>query len=265
MRHDNLHNRTGVIPHDHDAWVNPTWMNNLPASKQVKPVPAKALRTAEARPLDKPHTRRIPRPSTGLRILQPPSHIPRTERASSPGFPPVTASQFADADEDFGVVNFKVEPATPARPVSKPVASKSRTNDVVQSTSTPRGQSTVAVSGHSKQSRASSGALGNGTRAAQVHKYSIRNGGHTSKGQVQDSNRPLTAHQSTPDNGFANREVRPDDSAPDTTQSTTNTTAPRPYLGGFQPSITVNLPRKYQLTWENWVEVTKDAYTFWLE
>ncbi|CAE6419519.1 unnamed protein product [Rhizoctonia solani] len=260
-----LHNRTDVIPHDHEAWANPTWMNNLPASKQVKLIPAKALRTAEARPLDKPHTRRIPRPSTGLRILPPPSHSPRTvEHAPSPGFPPATASQFADADEDFRVANPKAEPLTPARPANKPVAPKPRISNIVQSTPIPGGQSTATVTGHSKKSRASSGVLGNGTRVTQVRKDTVRNGGHTSEGQAQkgDSSRPLTAHQSTSDNSLANSEARTDDSA---TQSVNNTTAPRPYLGGFQPSIKVDLPRKYQLTWEKWLEVTKDAYTFWLE
>ncbi|CAE6420342.1 unnamed protein product [Rhizoctonia solani] len=261
-----LHNRADVIPHDHEAWANPTWMNNLPASKQVKLIPAKALRTAEARPLDKPHTRRIPRPSTGLRILPPPSHSPRTvERAPSLGFPPATASQFADADEDFRVANPKAEPLTPARPANKSVAPKPRISNIVQSTPIPGGQSTAAVTEHSKKSRASSGVLGNDTRVpTQVRKDTVRNGGRTSEGQAQkgDSNRPLTAHQSTPDNSLANSEARTDDSA---TQSVNNTTAPRPYLGGFQPSIKVDLPRKYQLTWEKWLEVTKDAYTFWLE
>ncbi|CAE6416024.1 unnamed protein product [Rhizoctonia solani] len=264
-----INNRTEVIPHDHEAWANPSWMNNAPVPKQVKFSSTRAPRASDARPLDKPQARRAPRPSTGLRILQPAFHYPTqiVERAPSPEFPLVTASQFADADEDFGVASFKVEPPTPARPMNKLVASRPRVSNTVQSRPTLRGQPAVSIPGPSKQARASSTTVGNSARVAPDRERAVRNGGRNSEGQRQPekSNRSLTVHHPTSDNDLTNREVRPEDSAAVAAQSLPNTTARQPYLGGFQPSTAVDLPRKYQWTWENWLEVTKDAYSFWLE
>ncbi|KEP53415.1 hypothetical protein V565_031520 [Rhizoctonia solani 123E] len=256
-----INNRTEIIPHDHEAWVNPSWMKNAPVPKQAKPSSAKAPRISDVRPLDKPQARRAPRPS-GLRILQPPFHHPTqvVERAPSPEFPPVTASQFADADEDFGVASSKVEPPTPARPINKLVSSRPRVSNTVQSRPTPRGQPAVSIPGPSKQARASNKPVGNSARVAQGHERVIQNGGRNSeeRRQPEGSNRSLTVHHPTSDN-------IPEDSIVDTAQPPPNATARQPYLGGFQPSIAIDLPRKYQWTWENWLEVTKDAYSFWLE
>ncbi|CAE7226143.1 unnamed protein product [Rhizoctonia solani] len=253
-----------VIPHDHDAWANPSWMNNAPAPKQVRPEPIKAPRASEAQHLDRPQARRISQPSTKLRILQPPFHHPTriVERAPSPGFPPVTASQFADADEDFGVTR----PPTIVRPANTPVASTSRASNTDQSRTTSGLQPAASTPGPSKQSRRSNKATGSGTATPQDRERIIRNGGHDSKGQLQPKSAwPVTAHHPTPDSSLTSSVVRPDDSTIDTARSLSGTTAHQPYLGGFRPSIAVDLPQKYRWTWENWLEVTKDAYSFWYE
>ncbi|KAJ1304424.1 hypothetical protein OPQ81_005572 [Rhizoctonia solani] len=260
-------NGAGIIPHDHDAWVNPSWMN-APNPKQLKPTSPKASRTSNVSIPDKPHARRISRPSTGLRILHPPFDHPAriVKRAPSPGFPPVTASQFADADEDFGVANSKVGPPAPAQPMHKPIASKPRTISLAQPKLISREQPGASLLGRSKQSRASGNTVGNSTRVAPGCEHTVRKGGCTfeGKGKKGKNSRRLTLH-STPDNGLANSGAHLDDSATDHTQPVTNTTSRQPYLGGFQPSIAVDFPQKYQLTWEKWLEVTKDAYSFWLE
>ncbi|CUA74455.1 Large tegument protein deneddylase [Marek's disease herpesvirus type 1 strain MD5] [Rhizoctonia solani] len=247
---------TDVIPHDREAWTNPSWMNSVRMPKQVKSSPTKIPHTPDARPLDKLHTGRIPRPSTGLRILQPPFHYPTpiAQRIPSPGFPPVTASQFADADEDSGIASSKVEPPTPARLTTKPVAWRPRISNVTQPVPTARGQTAVFTPGPSKQPRTSTKAAGNNVRVPQEHEHAVRRGEHNSEGQRRPKNAPT-----------ARQEVSAESSAAVTAQPVPSAAAHQPYLGGFQPSITVDLPRKYQWTWENWLEVTKDAYSFWLE
>ncbi|CAE6431622.1 unnamed protein product [Rhizoctonia solani] len=254
-----------IIPHDHGAWANPSWMNNGPISN--KTVSVNPLHAADVRCLDKPQSRRISQARTRLHILQPPFHHPTrmSECTRPPKYPPITSSQFADADEDSlaPMGNSKIALPIAMQPTNKPAGSASRISNTVQSKPIIRGQRVVSAPGISKQLH-TSGGNGNDTGMAQESERTARHGGRTSQEQrKEEKNRRLTVQFPVPDSRRINGKVRLDDSAINTAQSAT--TAHQPYLGGFQPSITVDLPRKYQWTWENWLKVTKDAYSFWLD
>jgi hypothetical protein len=248
-----------IIPHDHDAWANPSWMNDVPILQKAE-VP-NPLRTADVRYMDKLHSQRVPQPGTKLRTSHPPLHHPtRTaQHVRSPEHPPITPSQFADADEDSlaPMVNPRARLSAAIPPAHKPVASASRTRNIA----TLRCQRVVSAPGPSKQLR-TSGRNRDNPGATQESDQTARYGGRASEGQqIEEKNRRLTLP--TPDNRRRNSKVHFDDSSINTVQSAI--TARQPYLGEFHPSTMVDLPRKYQWTWENWLEVTKDAYSFWLD
>ncbi|KAF8756867.1 hypothetical protein RHS01_03993 [Rhizoctonia solani] len=216
----------GVIPHNHDAWANPSWMNNTSASSQTGPTSTSYLRAADVQSLDNLQSRRISQARSGLRILQPHLHsssrIPECAPASE--HPHITASQFADADEDSlaPLVNSKVIPYKNMRLANKPVT---------------LGQRAVSAPGSSKQLRTSN-RDGNSTGMAQEPQSTVRHGTRTSEGQQkEEKNRRSTLSTSNP---RRTSKVHLDGSEASTVRPAT--TAHQSYLGGFQPSVTVNLP-----------------------
>ncbi|ELU39324.1 hypothetical protein AG1IA_06649 [Rhizoctonia solani AG-1 IA] len=239
----------GVIPHNHDAWANPSWMNNTSASSQTGPTSTSYLRAADVQSLDNLQSRRISQARSGLRILQPHLHsssrIPECAPASEHTH--ITASQFADADEDSlaPLVNSKVIPYKNMRLANKPVTLVSKTGGIIQSKRIIRGQRAVSAPGSSKQLRTSN-RDGNSTGMAQEPQSTVRHGTRTSEGQQkEEKNRRSTLSTSNP---RRTSKVHLDGSEASTVRPAT--TAHQSYLGGFQPSVTVNLPRKYQWTWE---------------
>ncbi|KAF8678345.1 hypothetical protein RHS04_05541 [Rhizoctonia solani] len=231
----------GVIPHNHDAWANPSWMNNTSASSQTGPTSTSYLRAADVQSLDNLQSRRISQARSGLRILQPHLHsssrIPECAPASE--HPHITASQFADADEDSlaPLVNSKVIPYKNMRLANKPVTLVSKTGGIIQSKRIIRGQRAVSAPGSSKQLRTSN-RDGNSTGMAQEPQSTVRHGTRTSEGQQkEEKNRRSTLSTSNP---RRTSKVHLDGSEASTVRPAT--TAHQSYLGGFQPSVTVNLP-----------------------
>ncbi|QRV79429.1 Large tegument protein deneddylase [Ceratobasidium sp. AG-Ba] len=255
-----------VIPHDHDAWSAPSYLATQAKSPKPKttetgvtsstrtpstslpPVPAPVL---PKRQVVKPKPRFAPLPPFGR---------PIAERAVSPHYPQVTASQVADADEDAEMLPLpavKVEPPTPARPTkgrasilasvpSRPHASISYSASQSANKLPPpilKKTGRVSITIPAAESSASSGA----DARESIPNLKAQQEPRSSKARVSG------AHDSDKA-GKKGKSVDP--------QNRGRTTQ-RKLLSGFQPSISPTLEGRYACTWDMWLKYVREAESFW--
>lgn len=258
-----------VIPHDHEAWSAPSWMTSSRTNRSEAEAPpplGKSVRfsTGTMHLEDKAQSRRF-----GLRVVQHPFQK-EVWRAPSPDYPPVTASQVADADEDAEPppqAKPKLEPLTPARhsntrsstlPKSDKVAPRRST---ILRRSTPRGDSSVPAT------RSSAKLVTNTTDTAAKRKgnsdVGLREGNGNSKAQERNQKvRPLTAGVPGPSTNNANKQSRLHGNA-DPVESAPKSVTQKQYLKGFKPSLSVDLDQPHVFTWDMWLKAAREADTFW--
>ncbi|QRW08293.1 Large tegument protein deneddylase [Ceratobasidium sp. AG-Ba] len=188
----------------------------------------------------------------------PPFGRPIAERAVSPHYPQVTASQVADADEDAEMLPLpavKVEPPTPARPTkgrasilasvpSRPHASISYSASQSANKLPPpilKKTGRVSITIPAAESSASSGA----DARESIPNLKAQQEPRSSKARVSG------AHDSDKA-GKKGKSVDPQNRGRTTQRKL-----------GFQPSISPTLEGRYACTWDMWLKYVREAESFW--
>lgn len=270
----------GSIAHDQKAWSAPSWMNSQ-TEKLTKEKVSEVLKRLSLQSSSASTSKSLPKPARGQALRHKPSlpPPPTLRRQSvrppvSPTYPPVTASQFEDANEDLASSTSrmpKVELAsqvrdTPVKSSRPSVVSRSSTSTPVRPiASRPRRNAADKSSGASKENMAppaSTTATRTTVAAGTVGKVERNvNVQASDKAPAKSHGRDSTIQPSVP----RGLNVNADDTARQPIQGGANDGAASRLLGGFKPSISLDLDEVHMFTWGMWQNSMREVEAFWKE